>query len=426
MKLALVILLAILSPAFTGCGYIRIMSPYDTQIEIVDIEPCLSQEYDFDLKPIEAEAFAPIVLSDPRIQAAHDISIGESGIAATVSKGRNTHGSVINGLGTLAIIDVSDAQNPEILSYVEGFDDAQTVEVYGDIVHIGDSRGIHVYSIANPYQPKLVDFEDMTRIGRILEINGWKSYDGKKFMASKQGLIIVLDESDISNPYLPKNSWSNKVGGSPHDIDIVDGTLLIASRPRPDWMKGDRGAFNVEAFQVFDESGAFIPPPAWSRIGGLRSNDHQGKLTEANRLRSVNCRTYVSTSNSAMLEPSGKPSFFRVIQNHSYHDMQLISTVEYQPEYSYFAESKASNGLAIEFPFALVAAGQGVMLLDISKSDPVVLNTWYDFDGSLTGNMIPRAASVSGHDAAFYGDHVWVTFEANHAILGFPIPAVLP
>jgi len=98
--------------------------------------------------------------------------------------------------------------------------------------------------------------------------------------------------------------------------------------------------------------------------------------------------------------------------------------MSFRPGHEEFAGATASNGMAIDFPLALVAAGQGAMLLDISKAEPVVLNAWYDSDGSKTGAIIPRARSVSGHDADFHNGYVWVTFEANHAILGFPVPEV--
>jgi len=32
--------------------------------------------------------------------------------------------------------------------------------------------------------------------------------------------------------------------------------------------------------------------------------------------------------------------------------------------------------------------------------------------------------AFSGHDAHFHNGYVWVTFEANHAILGFPVAGV--
>jgi len=321
----------------SSCVLFIDIAELDDSVTDVGMPPCTSNNFEFDLTPISDDAFRPVVLSVPRIQAAHDIDIRDDGIAATVSKGRNHMGEETEGLGTLAVIDLSDPTNPTILSHIDGFHDAQTVEIYGDIVHVGDNRGVHVYDIKNPRTPKKIHFVNLTQIPRTInklysitdvEINGWKSYKGKKFIASKRGFIIVLDETDIRRPFLPSTDWAIKVGGSPHDIDILDDVVLIASRPSPDWPQGLLGSFYLEAFLSFDTGGKFILPSEWKRIGGIRTEGNANVLTGANRIRSVNCRTYVSTKNTADSVPPGEPSFFRVYQNNRYIDMTLLDEVK--------------------------------------------------------------------------------------------------
>ena len=134
--------------------------------------------------------------------------------------------------GAIAIIDIAQPQDPELLWYKAGLGDSETVLLYGYHLLLG-TNDFYSVDISDPKRPvflkKLSEPTDM----RIDKINGMVKRGNTVFAANKSGWINAFDIRDIKAPSL---SGSLNVAEeydlmSPHDIDSF-GEFVIIVDPR--------------------------------------------------------------------------------------------------------------------------------------------------------------------------------------------------
>ena len=100
--------------------------------------------------------------------------------------------SSTNG-GGIAIVDVSDVENPVEMGYFEGEDNVDALEVVGDYVYIGYSyMGLSVLNVSNPTDPVEIFNSDIPDDIQDICIDGDYAY-----LASLEGEFTI---ADISNP----------------------------------------------------------------------------------------------------------------------------------------------------------------------------------------------------------------------------------
>ena len=134
--------------------------------------------------------------------------------------------------GAIAIIDIAQPQDPELLWYKEGLGDSETVLPYGNHLLLG-TNDFYSVDISDPKKPVFLKKLSEPTDRRIHKINGMVKRGNTVFAANKSGWINAFDICDIKAPTLAGSlNVAEKYDlMSPHDIDSV-GEFVIIVDPR--------------------------------------------------------------------------------------------------------------------------------------------------------------------------------------------------
>ena len=134
--------------------------------------------------------------------------------------------------GAIAIIDIAQPQDPELLWHKEGLGDSETVLLYGNHLLLG-TNDFYSVDISDPKKPVFLKKISVPTDRRIDKINGMVKRGNTVFAANKSGWINAFDICDIKAPSLAGSlNVAEKYDlMSPHDIDSF-GDFVIIVDPR--------------------------------------------------------------------------------------------------------------------------------------------------------------------------------------------------
>lgn len=188
-----------------------------------------------------------LLKDDEALNYPHDVEL-QGDIAYVPGKG-----------GSLAIIDVSDVNQPKLLSTLfgmESMEDAETVLPMGDILLVG-TRDFLAVDVSDPRKPKIV--KRITHRPRIDKINGMALRGDHVFSANKSGYVGVFDVSDPADPILKEVLDTKEFGGlkTPHDIAAFGDHIIVVNADH-------YGPTNVLVYRVADkETHKLLPVDQW-------------------------------------------------------------------------------------------------------------------------------------------------------------------
>lgn len=103
------------------------------------------------------------------------------------------------------IFDITDVDNVKILEDVEVAWDIETIYNQEDILFIGGSQGMYIYSIENPEKPQFIsEFRHGTACDPVV-VDGDYAYvtlKGGNFCGNTESGLYIVDISDLKNPEL--------------------------------------------------------------------------------------------------------------------------------------------------------------------------------------------------------------------------------
>jgi hypothetical protein len=98
--------------------------------------------------------------------------------------------------GAVAIIDIAQPQNPELLWHKSGLGDSETVLLYGNHLLLG-TNDFYSVDISDPKRPVFLKKISEPTDRRIDKINGMVKRGNTVFAANKSGWINAFDIRDI-------------------------------------------------------------------------------------------------------------------------------------------------------------------------------------------------------------------------------------
>jgi len=125
---------------------------------------------------------------------------------------------VASGRDGLRIIDVNDQSDPKEIGSFDTPGDAVAVEVSGDIACIADLSGLQVISISNPAEPAFLG--SVVTPGTVVDVDVMGSL---AYVAGDAGLQVV----DISTPETPQIVASMVTSGSVSSVTVVGDIAFV-------------------------------------------------------------------------------------------------------------------------------------------------------------------------------------------------------
>jgi hypothetical protein len=218
------------------------------------------------IRPAGSMELAGVLHHERALAGAHDVQL-QGNYAYVAGKG-----------GSVAIVDVSDAQHPRLVSFLYdpvALEDAETVLPMGDVLLVG-TRDLVAIDIRNPAQPKIL--KTIADRPRIDAINGMALRGNHVLAANKRGTIVVFDVTNPASPvYVGARVTASDGAISPHDIGVSgDHAVIVDVAPnRPS---------NVYIYRVADAvTHQLLPPEKWTVEGKLPNKSGQ-KMDGANRV----------------------------------------------------------------------------------------------------------------------------------------------
>lgn len=129
-----------------------------------------------------------------------------------------------DGISGLAIINISDPLEPQIIGYEDTDGYANGVFIYGNIAYIADGHsGLAIINITNPLEPQIIDYEDTNGYANGVFIDGNFAFiaDGSS------GLAII----NITNPLEPQIINYEDTDGYANGVFIDGNYAYIADGP---------------------------------------------------------------------------------------------------------------------------------------------------------------------------------------------------
>jgi len=158
------------------------------------------------------------VLEDDGVAGAHDIEV------------RDGRAYVAGKTGRFAILDVSDAAHPSLVSTMSADEEpalgnAETVLLLGDTCLLGTDALLSI-DISRPATPSIAHIVDDERVERI---NGTVRWGEHAIAVSKSGFLDVFNVSDPRVPSLIGVADTRKEGAlrSPHDVARFGDRYLV-------------------------------------------------------------------------------------------------------------------------------------------------------------------------------------------------------
>ena len=290
----------------------------------------------------------------------HDVQL--QGNYAYVT-GKGPDGTIKEGKGSFAIIDISDPRKPLLTgSLTQGITNGETVLLDHDVCYIGSHHfwSVDVRDKSNPQV--LAKIEDSA----IRSINGMTRLGDYLYAASKNGHVTVFDIRDSRKPKLASAYRTKGAFGSPHDIDRLGDERVVVVN-----IQAQKGQEQLRVYKAaHPKTGAPLPQEEWQLEGVL---DDQ-RLRGANRVRVRNKFAFVMCNKGYAVGVVDLRNTARPVLTDWY------STTD-DPRYK-----SCGMDLAGE---VMIAAGSGVIgLFDISALPQLRKIGEYEFDNPIPGKDV--------------------------------------
>lgn len=310
--------------------------------------------------------------------------------------------------GSIAIIDIAQPQEPELLWYKEGLGDSETVLLYGNHLLLGtnDFYSVDISDPGNPVFSKKISEPKDERIDRI---NGMIKRGNTVFAANKSGWINAFDIRDIKSPTLASSlNVAEKYDlMSPHDIDSV-GEFVVIVDPRKFGLSPS-GTGKIAIIKVIDRaSGRALPADEWVLAGEIESK----QLSGANRVQISGSFAYTTCSYGPE-RPNRAPKLV-VIDISNPSSPRLAASVPSDSNHG-------PNGLTIVGKIAFLAGGETIEAVDITDPlHPIKLGS----QKLPASNMNPDSSYAKGfrktdnaHDLIYRDGHLYVSCQSDDSFM---------
>ncbi len=303
--------------------------------------------------------------------------------------------------GTLAIIDISDATKPKLLSSLTKLEDAETVLPVGDILLLG-TRDFLSVEVKDPKHPVIVNrISDRPRIDRI---NGMVRRGNYVFTANKSGYVALFDISQPSAPILKGVLDTKKRGGlrSPHDIAVFGDYIIVVSAGNASDLFSQHNSLAV--YRVADlQNHQLLPIEKWTIEAILNASGKlQDSLSGANRVAVTSDHRFATVG--AFIH-----SRFGIIDIRNPQNIKQIANMP--------VGDISATGMTISGKIAFVAGGECVEAIDITEpTAPVSLAQYRGGKLFPTRRLILKgqARFDNAHDLVYRNGYLYVSAQNDN------------
>jgi hypothetical protein len=352
---------------------------------------------------------AAVLVHEQAFDRPHDVEL-QGGLAFVPGKG-----------GSIAIVDVSDPTNPQLVWHQHDMgrlDEAETVLPAGDRLFLGTHDFISI-DIRNPRQP--VFEARVSTMPKISHINGMARRGDTIFAAGKNGVLAAFDVSndrqgsrtrlptrqqgdgpaDLSDKTAALNVREQFDIGWPHDVDLYADYAVV---PDPRRFGRVKEPGKLALFQVFDrETGELLPADRWKLTGEVATE----QLVGANRVQVSGHHAFVGASTRAQ---GGRLVVVDLSEPDSPRQVAWLPFAQ--------RDGWGPNGLTVAGQVVFLAGGQSVEAIDISRpQQPVKLASRRFAD--VFQNARPRysGGGDSGHDLVYRDRYLYVTGQNDNCLM---------
>ncbi len=163
------------------------------------------------------------------------------------------------------IFDITDVENVKVLDDVQVAWDIETIYNQGDILFIGGSQGMYIYSIENPEKPEFIsEFRHGTACDPVV-VDGDYAYvtlKGGNFCGTAESGLYVVDVSNLENPEL--KVIYPMVG--PNGLGIKGDTLFVCDGTAGLKVYDKSNAPNISLINTFEDIVAYDVIPLSSSL----------------------------------------------------------------------------------------------------------------------------------------------------------------
>ena len=310
--------------------------------------------------------------------------------------------------GSIAIIDIAQPQDPQLLWYKEGLGDSETVLLYGNHLLLG-TNDFYSVDISDPKHPVFLKQISEPTDGRIDKINGMVKRGNTVFAANKSGWINAFDICDIKAPTLAGSlNVAEKYDlMSPHDIDSV-GEFVIIVDPRK-FERSPTGTGKIAIIKAIDiASGQALPADEWVLAGEIENK----QLSGANRVQVSDSFAYTASSYGPVR--AVRAPMLGVVDISNPHSPRFAASVP-------FNGNHGPNGLTIAGKIAFLAGGETIEAVDITDPlHPIKLGS-QELPAS---NINPDSSYAKGkrktdnaHDLICRDGHLYVSCQSDDSFM---------
>ena len=310
--------------------------------------------------------------------------------------------------GAIAIIDIAQPQNPELLWHKEGLGDSETVLLYGNHLLLG-TNDFYSVDISNPQRPVFRKKISEPTDRRIDRINGMVKRGNTVFAANKSGWINAFDICDIKAPSLAGSlNVAEKYDlMSPHDIDSF-GEFVIIVDPRK-FGRSPTGTGKIVIIKAIDRaSGQALSADEWVLAGEIENK----QLSGANRVQVSGSFAYTASSYGP--ERPIRAPMLGVVDISNPHSPRFAASVR-------FDGNHGPNGLTIAGRIAFLAGGETIEAVDITDPrHPIKLGS----QKLPASNINPDSSYAKGkrktdnaHDLIYRDGHLYVSCQSDDSFM---------
>lgn len=310
--------------------------------------------------------------------------------------------------GAIAIIDISQPQDPELLWYRAGLGDSETVLLYGNHLLLG-TNDFYSVDISDPKKPVFLTKISEPTDRRIDKINGMVKRGNTVFAANKSGWINAFDIHDIKAPSLAGslNVAEKHDLMSPHDIDSF-GEFVIIVDPRK-FGRSTTGTGKIAIIKAIDRaSGQALPADEWVLAGEIENK----QLSGANRVQVSGAFAYTACSYGP--ERPNRAPMLGVVDISNPHSPRFVASVPSDCNHG-------PNGLTIAGKIAFLAGGETIEAVDIKDPrHPIKLGS----QKLPASNINPDSNYAKGkrktdnaHDLIYRDGHLYVSCQSDDSFM---------
>ena len=310
--------------------------------------------------------------------------------------------------GAIAIIDIAQPQDPELLWYRAGLGDSETVLLYGNHLLLG-TNDFYSVDISDPKKPVFLTKISEPTDRRIDKINGMVKRGNTVFAANKSGWINAFDIHDIKAPSLAGslNVAEKHDLMSPHDIDSF-GEFVIIVDPRK-FGRSTTGTGKIAIIKAIDRaSGQALPADEWVLAGEIENK----QLSGANRVQVSGAFAYTACSYGP--ERPNRAPMLGVVDISNPHSPRFVASVPSDCNHG-------PNGLTIAGKIAFLAGGETIEAVDIKDTrHPIKLGS----QKLPASNINPDSNYAKGkrktdnaHDLIYRDGHLYVSCQSDDSFM---------